>query len=217
MQQHHQMDISVSAGGAIKVEVHYKDRVPDLLGRFPAAVQRRARSLFWWPSRYERQLLKATKDLPPWAKKTVWQHIFHERAQLVEARQQRVAERKKQKELQRQVAMTAVHRGVAVEGTPERVPAPERVSGTVDRPVSVADRTTSEPDWMAHPPEPILLVADPTQPAQPLPQIGALRQGASSAWGHPTPGQLTLTEELAQQHGVAPAIAPKLFHRDRGR
>ncbi len=211
------MDISVSAGGAIKVEVHYKDRVPNLLERFPAEVQRRARSLFWWPTRYERQLLRATKDLPPWAKKTVWQHIFHERAQLVEARLQRVAERNKQKELQRQVAMTAVHKGVAVEVIPDQGAAPERVSGTVDRPAFVAARTKSEPARTAHQPEPIVLVAEPTQPARPLPQVGALRQASGSAWGHPTPGKLTLTEQLAQQHGVAPAIVPRLFHRDRGR
>lgn len=217
MQQHHQMDISVSAGGAIKVEVHYKDRVPNLLERFPAAVQRRARSLFWWPSRYERQLLKATKDLPPWAKKTVWQHIFHERAQVVEARLQRAAEKKKQRDLQRQVAMTAVQKGVAVEPPRAQIPEAERVSGVVDRAAPVTARTTEKPGEVPLQPEPIALVAEPTQPARPLPQVGALRQASSSAWGHPTPGKLTLTEQLAQQHGVARAIAPKLFHRDRAR
>lgn len=217
LQQHHQMDISVSAGGAIKVEVHYKDRVPNLLERFPAAVQRRARSLFWWPTRYERQLLKATKDLPPWAKKTVWQHILHERAQVVEARMQRVAERKKQKELQRQVAMTAVHKRVAIEPPPEQAPVPERASETVDRPAPVAARTKEEPAQMPHQHEPIVLAAETTKPASPVPQIGALRQASGSAWGHPIPGKLSLTEQLAQQHGVAPAIAPKLFHRDRSR
>ena len=217
MQQHHQMDISVSAGGAIKVEVHYKDRVPDLLERFPAEVQRRARSLFWWPSRYERQLLKATKDLPPWAKKTVWQHIFHERAQVVEARLQRVAERKKQKELQRQVAITAVQKGGAVEPTRDQIPEPERASGAVDRPAPVAAHTQAEMVTVPHQPIVVQVMPQPSQPARPLPQVGALRQASSSAWGHPTPGSLTLTEHLAQQHGVAPAIAPKLFHRDRGR
>lgn len=194
------MDITVAAGGEISVKVHYKDRIPDLLSRFPKAVQQRAKRLFWWPSPYERKLWKAAQRMPRWARETVRQHILHERAALIQAKLQRFEEKQKERALRQQAQMTA-HQTVVV---PEPVPVPVVVKPVQQPSVQVAPASIPAP-----------IPAAPPRIA--VPSIGGARHLAGSAWSHPTQGALTLTEQFALEHGTPSAQPHPLLSRDRGR
>jgi hypothetical protein len=194
------MDITVAAGGEISVKVHYKERIPDLLSRFPKAVQQRAKRLFWWPSPYERKLWKATQDMPRWARETVRQHILHERAALIQAKLQRLEEKQKERALQQQAKITA-HQAVVV-SEPEQAPV---VVKSAEQPaVKVAPASIPAP-----------VAAPPLHPA--MHAIGGARHLAGTAWSHPTKGALTLTEQFALEHGTPPAQPHPLLSRDRSR
>ncbi|MEQ1716953.1 MAG: hypothetical protein ABL907_13355 [Hyphomicrobium sp.] len=123
MVQHHQMDISVTAGGEVSVKLHYRDAVPDLTSRFSEAVQKRAQRLFWWRSGYERKLWKAAREMPPWARETVRQHILHERASRIEAKLKRL----EAKRLQRELKMAAHQIGQS-QAEPDQAEPPHRSS-----------------------------------------------------------------------------------------
>ncbi len=224
VQQHHAMDITVMSGGEIKVQVHYKDKVPDLLSRFPLAVQQRARRWLYWPSRYERKVWKATKGMPRWARETVRQHLLHERAEEIHSRLQRTAARKEARERSKQAKMTAT-RSIA---KPELKPELPRELPREQPPPSPPKRGPYDlgPPLPPHEPEPLMAVDVPPQlavvqeiprsPAVTLSPVGGNRQAAGSALGAPVRGALTLTERLAQQHGIAPA-QPRPLDRGRGR
>lgn len=134
LQQHHKLDISVQAGGGITVNVHYRDQVPDLFSRFSDEVRKRARYWFLWPTPYERQVWKATKTMPRWARETVRQHILHERAVRIDELLKERAER--QAEKQKAVQLTASRQNATevpqvVEPRASEIVAPERPTETM--------------------------------------------------------------------------------------
>lgn len=185
------MDISVGSGGEIKINVTYKDRVPDLLSRFPQAVQRRARRFLHWPSAYERKVWRASKGMPRWARETVRQHLLHERAEWISQRLQKLAEKR-----QRRDAVIAATRRVV-----EAIPTLVEAAKTRIMPVPRQAPASVVPGHVDPVPTPAPVVSARSQ----APPVGGARHASGSALGAPVRGRLTLTERLAQEHGVEPA------------
>lgn len=210
MQQHHTMTVTVSAGGEIKVDVVYKDRVPDLLSGFTADVQRLAKRFLWWPNAYERKLWRAARGMPFWARATIRQHILRERAERIQARLDARAEARRQRDLQRQAKLLAV-RKVAE-------PRPILAAASTPQPVPVID--APRPGFPVALPEPVALTrADEPVPATIPPSLllGGGRHGAGSAWRVPVGCQRTLTQQLAEDHHVPQAVPWQVVTRGRGR
>lgn len=212
LQQHHTLDISVSSGGEVKINVTYKDRVPDLLSRFPEAVRRRAVRWLHWPSSYERKVWRACKGMPRWARETVRQHLLHERATLIDAHLKRLAEKRRVREARRQVSMTTrqrVQEWGPVIATPEAPvafapgrPVPERTRQRL-----ASARKTMEPAGREAGPKVITasLTLNGSEQKTRMRRVGGARHGTGSALGAPLRGRLTLTQQLARDHGIAPA------------
>lgn len=198
MQQHHQMDVTVSGNGELSVKVHYRDHVPNLLARFSDEVRKRASRFVWWKTRYERKLLKKNRDLPDWAKATIRQHLLHERAVRIESRMQRQADLRRLKDQRRVVRIDAFYRlraqlhdhhlGQALSRLQ-----PSTSSGLVD-------------------PQLETLVAPPT--ASVLQSERAMSEKPASL--KPAP-ELTLTEQFAKDTTALAAIPRADSIRDRGR
>lgn len=191
MQQHHQMDVTVSGSGELSVKVHYRDHVPDLLARFSDEVRQRAARFVWWRTRYERQLLKACREMPDWAKATVRQHLLHERAVRIEARMQRQAEQRRLKDQRRVVRMEAIHKAKAElhDLRPDHAPSGAAHAAASNEPAAA------------------LKVAPPSH-ALPLPDRAVPER--------PAPAR-TLTELFAQETTVLAAIPRPDRDRSRGR
>ena len=144
MLPHHTLDISVRPGGEIKVEVHYKGRVPNLLERFSRDVQLKARNWLQLPSAYERKLWRAARGMPFWARETIRQHILQERAERISARMQRVAENREEKIRRRAARVVAVRKVTAALGSrlPTRAAVPEVKPIVVQVPVAAPTLTS---------------------------------------------------------------------------
>lgn len=150
MQQPHQLDITVQNGGDIKLNIQYRDHVPDLMSRFSDEVRKRARYWFLWPTPYERKLWKAIEHAPRWARETVRQHILHERALRID---QRLKERAAKAAAKEKTVQVTAHRAGATdvaEVRPELEVAQLEPAGAVgvvwtDRAASTALSSVAEP------------------------------------------------------------------------
>ncbi len=209
MQQHHTMTVTVSAGGEIKVDVVYRDRVPDLLSGFTAEVQGQARRFLWWPNAYERKLWRAARGMPFWARATIRQHILHERAERIQARMNAREEVRREREQRRQARLSA-KREVA-EPHPVIEPIPKA------RPIpALAVQRDPSPTIQPVPVE--LTIPNQVTPARlPSRLVGGDRHASGSAWQSPVGCQRTLTERLAQDHQTPVAAPWKVLARGRGR
>lgn len=204
MPQYHQMDLTVSGKGEIKIDVHYRGQVPDLLGQFSEEVRARAMRFVWWKSRYERQLLRACRLMPEWAKATVRQHILHERAVRVEAKLKRQAERRARKEARRSASIVA------------RVQSSGRApDGAREAPVAKARLNTVDVRTEHHAQRQVQDVPPVQDPPRPEREMDAPGQG----WGAPVRElpRLSLTEQFAQETSALKAVPRPEMARDRGR
>lgn len=220
MLQPHQLTLTTSTGGKIEIHVVHKDRVPDLLSRFSQAVQRRAARWLRWPSSYERRVWRACKGMPWWARATVRQHLLHDRATRIQARLDRIAEKQRlrQERVEARAARVMARQQVQEWGptitTAEHAPAMELDRGrarTAERPTR-SDRGDGS--------DPAVVRAVVPAPRPRTPRIGGARQATGSALGSVVPGRLTLTQRLAQEHGMEPhwpASSKNVLDHSRGR
>lgn len=222
----------MSSGGEIKINVIYKDRVPDLLSRFPEAIRKRAARWFWWPNAYERKVLRACKDMPRWARLTVRQHLLHERAVRIQDRLDRLQHKRELREARRKAkieARQAVREMAPPTVTPVAQPTrSERDRATnsspvVDRggpasPVANAREVVVPVEREGPPQRAGLATGSDVSEHKAYPTlVGGARHAAGSALGAPVRGRLTLTERLAQTHGIAPVEPRGVLDRGRGR
>lgn len=216
MQQHHAMNIAVSSGGQMKVEVVFKERVPDLLSRYPRDVQQKARRLSWWPDRYERKLWQAAHGMPQWARETVRQHILSQRAERITQKLHRKDERRREWELRRQAKMTATQEVAEGKGGPmqgRRIGAnrPDPVTGHEAGRRSfgrkILDRILARRN----------LAAAPVPAADERPLPGQHSREAGTALSTTGPGRLSLVDRLARDHAPMPVHPRSAVSRGRGR
>jgi hypothetical protein len=222
------MTIRVSGGGKIDVHVTCKDRVPDLLQGFSDNVRRRARRWLHWPRSYERKVWRETKGMPRWARETVRQHLLHQRADRINARLQKLAERRHKRAQMTAVVVSATR--TVVEAVPRVVATARTLADATFRaaaavrpaPEAARQTTTSKP-------VPEVRAAVETTPevgkapdvqVAPPPKVGGLRHAAGTAWSGPTRGSLSITQRLALEHGiepVRPSESRNILHHGRGR
>lgn len=223
MQQHHQLDISVSDKGGLDVKAHYRGHVPDLLSRFSDEVRARALRFVWWKTRYERRLLRASRDMPDWAKATIRQHILHERAVRIAAKLARAAEVRRLKEERRSATIVARHMVEQPVPRSEQRPQPDQVvAGYAPEPQA---ELRSQPDQVQREPAPVEQVkalpemdapakAVP-EPVTPVPEIQLPRID----WSSPAKDRLepSLTELFAKATSALQATPQPQRDRSRGR
>lgn len=233
--QDHELTISVSSKNGVNVTVQCRDQVPDLMSRFSDAVQRCARISFLVKTGYERSVLKATRNLPWYARMTVRQHLLRDRALRFEALLKNWFPEKPGPE-----AHVTAHQEVVAE------PAPVRVEGAVQKPGSSAaaaaeSKTLIEapatpvivvrktvktpPEWARESPAPER-VAPPLEPARTVAAepaerkdfaIGERRASAGTAHSGLAVPRPSLIEVLEAQQPLPKVVPYNVMDRTRGR
>jgi hypothetical protein len=210
--QPHTMSVSVSSTGKVEVNVTYGEKVPDLISGYPAEIQKYANRWFLFPTRYERDLWNAAKGMAPWARETVRQHILQQRAEHVQYTRKWFdgwrARRESRKHARVVFRQQVVQRVAKALGRSEVAAVREVATKQVElslSPVvgqrlasrwpSVRLRTLGDPSAQRIAPH--MLMQQPT--------IGVARMAAGSGFSSVGRPELSLTEQLARDHGIEPA------------
>lgn len=196
----HELEVTVGAKGLVEAKVQLRDKVPDLMSRFPKAIQRQAGRFLWISTRYERRLWRACKEMPWWAKATIRQHILHQRALRIEHHVERIRQKREEKLARKQAKLIARQARDSVRDEPA---APVQVAAPPAALMALPPPLTREEAPLRSTPVPVL--AD------------ALGKQASTALGSVTPRKMTLAELLARDQPVQPVLAPRITDWSRGR
>ena len=233
--QDHELTISVSSKNGVNVTVQCRDQVPDLMSRFSDAVQRCARMSFLVKTRYERSVLKATRDLPWYARMTVRQHLLRDRALRFEALLKNWFPEKAAPAVNVSAHQKVVTQPPPVRGeTPVQrelttAPSAAEPKGLIEAPakpvivvrktvhmVPKADREPAIPDRIAPSLEPVRSEPAATAVTKEF-AIGERRQSAGTAQSGPTVSRPSLIEALEAEQPLPKVVPYNVVDRTRGR
>lgn len=197
MPDHHIIDLVVQSDGTIDSKVRWNRSIPNLIEQFPDDVQRRVQSVFWLPDRYERQLLRQARGMPYFARATLQQLIYHQRAERL-SRNRTHREKVKQLRAARRLARLESARRIWREV--------DKITGFLEKALGLApakahvQATLNTEQVASHP-----LVAEELH----NPEVST----SPPVYEEP----LTITQRYARDHGAPRAVPNPALIRDRSR